>query len=64
VTPRQATIYLLWCGEKGEAGDALTPEELSLMKEARQVSIQMAKSFMRIKDEDFAYTSGQPFQGA
>ena len=63
MTPRQATIFLLWYGEKALAGDEPTPEEHDKFLQARQISIYMAKKWMRIKDEDFAYTPGESFKG-
>lgn len=62
MTPRQATIFLLWYGEKCLAGETPTQEEEQKFIEARQISIASAKMFMRIKDEDFAFTPGVPFK--
>jgi hypothetical protein len=61
VTPRQATIYQLWCGEKIAAGGTLTNDEITNMLIARDVTLPIAKSIMRVKDKDFEYTKGQPF---
>lgn len=61
--PRQSMVYLLWFGEKTLAGDEPTEEELARFKEARQVSIGMAKKFFQIKDEEFAYEHNTPFPG-
>jgi hypothetical protein len=62
MTPRQATMFLLWYGEKALAGDEPTEGELVMFKEAREVSISMARKFLRIKPEDYEYTPGQAFQ--
>ena len=62
MNPKKATTYLLWCGEKAEAGVDLTPAEFEMMKEARAVSIAMAHRFMRIKPQDYAYQKGKGFQ--
>ena len=62
MTPRQATIYQLWCGEKLLAGDALTEEETVIMLEAREVTLRIAHKIMRITHSDHAYIKGQPFE--
>lgn len=59
---RTATRYLFWCGEKAEAGDALTPEELIMFNEARAKSKATAKKFLRLNEGDWAYTPGIPFK--
>lgn len=64
MTPREATRFLLWYGEKTIAGDPPTEEEHNLFIEARKVSIKVAKTYMRLKESDFAYTRGEPFKGA
>lgn len=61
MSPREATRFLFWASEKQLAGDALTGEELDLLIEARQVSIDMARKYMRLKPEDWAYTKGVPY---
>jgi hypothetical protein len=62
-TPRRSTIFLLWYGEKMLAGDAPTEAEQELFIEARKASIAAAKTILRVKDEDFAYTPGEPCPG-
>ena len=62
MTPRQATLFLFWYGEKTLAGDEPTEEEQVMFKEARLVSISMARKFLRIKPEDYAYTKGEPYR--
>ncbi len=62
MTPRAATRYLLWCGEKSLAGDELTPDEMELFKKAREVSIQVAHRLLRIKPEEYEYIRGQPYK--
>ena len=63
MTSRQAIVFSLWCSEKQFAGKSLTPEELERLNEAMEVSKAMAKKFMRIRDEEFAYKDNQPFPG-
>ena len=62
MSPREATRYLFWYGEKAIANDEPTPEEMDKFIEARQVSMAMAKKFMLLKPEDWAYTKGEPFK--
>ena len=62
MTPRHATMFLLWYGEKAIAGDAPTEKEQVMFKEAREVSKSMARKFLRIKPEDYAYTPGEGFK--
>jgi len=62
MTPREATIYLLWYGEKAIAGDDPTEEEFQMFKEARQVTLMMAHKIMRIKPEDYEYIPDKPFE--
>jgi hypothetical protein len=61
MTSRESMIYLLWYGEQAIAGDTPSEEEFAMFKEAREVSKGMAHRLMRIKPEDYAYTSGEPF---
>ena len=63
MTPRQATIFQLWCGEKVLAGGQLTDDEMKEMLEAREVTLSIAHRIMRIKPEDYAYSSGRNFDG-
>ena len=63
MSPRQATRYLLWFGEKTLAGDMPTDEEVVMFHEARSVSIGLARKYMRLKDEDWQYIKGRPFNG-
>jgi hypothetical protein len=49
MNPRQATKYMYWYGEKMEAGDTPTKEEVAHFKEAKTVP------------EDWKYTPGEPF---
>ena len=62
MTPRAATIYQLWCGEKIMAGDKLTEDELAVMIDARAVTLNIAHRIMRVKPEDYDYTPGQSFK--
>ena len=62
MTPRAATVYLLWYGEKAMAGHVPTPAEFEMFKEARQVTLSMAHRIMRIKPDDYAYIEGQPYK--
>jgi hypothetical protein len=61
VNAKQATIYQLWCGEKVAAGGTLTEDEIATMLLARNITLPIAKMVMRVKDQDFEYTKGQPF---
>ena len=61
MSPRQATIYQLWCGEKLFAGEHLTESELSKMREARDTTIGLAYRLMRVKPSDHVYVPGQSF---
>ena len=62
MTPRAATRYLLWCGEKALAGDELTEEESVKFREARAVSIEVAHKLLRIKPEEYQYVPGEPYK--
>lgn len=53
---------MLWLGEKRIAGDTPTEEELDMFIQAREISIGMAKKWMRLREEDWAYTPGEPFK--
>ena len=53
--------YLLWYGEKAIAVDAPTEQEFELFKEARQTTLSLAHKIMRLKPEDYAYTSGKGY---
>ena len=64
MTPRAATIFLLWYGEKAIAGHEPTQEEFETFKQARQVSLSLAHRIMRIKPDDYAYIEGQPYKAA
>lgn len=59
MSPRQATIYLLWYGEKAIAGDSPTDAEFERFKEARQALMSMSHRLMRITPNDYAYTPGE-----
>lgn len=60
---RQATCYLQWCYEKIQAGkEEMTPEELELMHQARNMGLGLIKKFMRLGPEDWKYTPGEPFK--
>jgi hypothetical protein len=61
MNPRQATKYMYWYGEKMEAGDTPTKEEVAHFKEAKTVSIATVKKYMRLDPEDWKYTPGEPF---
>lgn len=60
---KREMTFLLWCGEKLLDGGTLTPEEMEEFVRCREESIKLSKLMFGIKDEDFAYTPGQPFQG-
>lgn len=62
MSPREATRYLLWAGEKAEAGDELTPDEMQRFRAARAVSVYMAEKFLRLKPEDWKYEKGVPYK--
>jgi hypothetical protein len=61
MTVSRAITYLFWCGEKIATGTPLTEAELTEMFKARGVMMPLCKSIFRVKDQDFAYTEGQPF---
>ena len=62
MSPREATRFLFWYGEKAIAAEEEpTPEEMDKFIEARQVSMAMAKKFMLLKPEDWKYTPGEPY---
>ena len=63
MTAREAIVFSLWCSEKQKKGRSLTPEEVEKMNEALEVSKAMARKFMRITDEEFAYKDNEPFPG-
>jgi hypothetical protein len=52
---------MYWYGEKMEAGDTPTKEEVAHFKEAKTVSIATVKKYMRLDPEDWKYTPGEPF---
>jgi len=62
MSPRQATRFLLWYGEKAIAGDPPTGEELDMFIAARQVTIEVAKKYMRLNESDWEYIKGRPFK--
>ena len=62
MTPKKASIFLLWYGEKAIAGDEPTEEEFEMFKEARKVSLGLLRIAMGIKPEHYAYTKGKGFQ--
>ena len=59
---REATRYMFWVGEKIEAGDELTEDELIKMKEAREIGKATAMKFLRLKPSDWEYIPGRPFK--
>jgi len=54
--------YILWFGEKVQAGDTPTPEETARMFECRERTKAMAKILFRLHEEDYAYIPGQPYE--
>ena len=62
MSPREATRYLFWYGEKAIAGDEPTQHELDMFIEAREVSMQIAGRFMMLGPEDWKYTPGKPYE--
>ena len=62
----EATRYLLWFGAKSIAhhngGEAPTEEEFQMMIEAREKTLPLAHTIMRISKESYEYTPGQPFR--
>ena len=61
MTPRQATIYQLWCGEKLMAGGEMTEDEKETMLIARKVTLAIAHRIMRITPSDYEYHPGKGF---
>ena len=59
---RQATRFMFWAGEKMDAGDELTVEELQMMKDAKAASLATVQKFLRLTPEDWKYTSGEAFK--
>ena len=60
---KEATIYMFWVGEKMEAGDELTEDELIKLKEAREIGKAVAmKFFFRLKPSAWEYIPGQAFK--
>ena len=53
--------FILWFGEKVQAGDTPTPEETARMFKARERTKAMAKYLFNLHPEDYAYTPGQGF---
>ena len=58
----EATRYLLWYGSKAIAGDQATEEEFKMMVEAREKTLPIAHTVMRISPDSYEYTPGQPFR--
>jgi hypothetical protein len=61
MTPRRATQYLLWYGEKAISGEEPTEEEFEMFVEARSATISIAQRIMRLKPEHYKYTPGESF---
>ena len=61
MTPRKATQYLLWYGEKAIAGEDYTEEEFQMFVEARQMTLAIAEKVMRLKPEHYKFTPGESF---
>jgi hypothetical protein len=62
MSPRQATRYLYWYGEKMESGDPITLAETKMYHEAKEVSLDIVKKYLRLTPEDWKYTSGKSFK--
>jgi hypothetical protein len=62
MTPREATRYLLWYGEKTIAGDEPTEEEFQKFVQAREVTLSLAHKIMRLKPADYEYQPGIPYE--
>lgn len=62
MSPRQATRYLLWYGEKAIYGDPPTTEEFERFLKAREVSREIARKMLRIDLESCKYVPGEPFK--
>lgn len=59
---RESTRFMFWAGEKMEAGDELTEDELIQMKIAREIGKETARKFLRLKPSDWEYIPGQAFK--
>ena len=53
--------FILWFGEKVQAGDTPTPEETTRMFAARERTKAMAKFLFKLLPEHYKYTPGKPF---
>jgi hypothetical protein len=56
--------FILWYGEKVQAGGIPTPEETQRMFEARERTKVMAKYLFGLRPDDYAYTEGEGFGDA
>lgn len=54
--------FILWFGEKVQAGDIPTPEETTRMFECRERTKVMAKLLFKLHPEHYAYTPGKPYK--
>ena len=54
--------FILWFGEKVQAGDTPTPEETTRMFECRERTKVMAKLLFGLHEKHYAYTSGEPYK--
>ena len=54
--------FILWYGEKVQAGDEPTPEETERMFAARERTKKIAKFMFNLDESDYVYTPGEAFK--
>ena len=54
--------FILWFGEKVQAGGVPTPEETAEMFRCREKTKVMARLMFGLHPEHYAYTAGEPFK--